>query len=447
MSKLPKEWVESNLLDVVSFKKGKKPKFLLNESNPTTVPYVDIKAFEKKIFTKFTLKEEGVYTDGSDPLMVWDGARSGLVGYGVKGVIGSTISKSSSKVFVSKFHHLYLISLFEQINTNTKGTGIPHVDPAFLKKILSPVPPLAEQKVIAEKLDSLLSQVDRIKKRIDGIPDILKKFRQSVLSDAVSGKLTEDWRGLNEKFERTICMVIGQPDMKPPKGWEWNLLVNLARLESGHTPRKSIPEYWINGDKYWVSLQDIRTAHGTIIKNTKFKPTQLGIDNSSARTLPAGTVCFSRDISVGFTTILGKDMATTQHFANWVTGTELNNKYLMYSFMASKEYLTQNGQGTTVKTIYMPELKQIQLLTPPIKEQKEIVSRVENLFSLADQIENRVKDAQARVDKLTQSVLAKAFSGQLTEEWRRMNQELISGVNSAEALLEKIQVEREMKIK
>ncbi|MCB1717737.1 MAG: restriction endonuclease subunit S, partial [Candidatus Competibacteraceae bacterium] len=68
--------------------------------------------------------------------------------------------------------------------------------------------------------------------------------------------------------------------------------------------------------------------------------------------------------------------------------------------------------------------------------------RVEQLFAFADQIEQQVKNAQSRVNNLTQSILAKAFRGELTAEWRAQNPELISGENSAEALLARIKAER-----
>ncbi|EZQ18341.1 hypothetical protein CF98_24920 [Halopseudomonas bauzanensis] len=77
-----------------------------------------------------------------------------------------------------------------------------------------------------------------------------------------------------------------------------------------------------------------------------------------------------------------------------------------------------------------------------MEEQTEIVRRVEQLFAHADTIEQQVNKAMARVNNLTQSILAKAFRGELTEQWRRDNPELISGDNSAEALLTRIQAER-----
>ena len=83
------------------------------------------------------------------------------------------------------------------------------------------------------------------------------------------------------------------------------------------------------------------------------------------------------------------------------------------------------------------------MMLPSLEEQTEIVRKVEQLFTYADQIEQRVKDAQARVNHLTQAILAKAFRGELTADWRAQNPELISGENSAEALLGRIKAERE----
>ena len=80
---------------------------------------------------------------------------------------------------------------------------------------------------------------------------------------------------------------------------------------------------------------------------------------------------------------------------------------------------------------------------PTIEQQTEIVRKVEELFAFADSIEEKVNAALKRVNKLTQSILAKAFRGELTANWRAANPELICGKNSAEALLEKIKAERE----
>lgn len=336
-----------------------------------------------------------------------------------------------------KSHHF-----LDYVNDVSYGVNMPRLGTSDGLNAPFILAPFAEQKEIVDRLDILLAQVVATQARLARIPDIIKRFRQSILAAAVSGKLTEDWRGTSSIDISHPSMSIGSESELAPKGWKWEKLTRLAILESGHTPRKSVPEYWENGDVYWLSLQDIREANGTIIKNTKFKPTMKGIENSSARLLPEGTVCFCRDISVGYVTIMGKEMSTTQHFANWICGDELNNKFLMYSFMAAKDHLLNSGQGTTVKTIYMPALKDLRILLPKVEEQTEIVRRVEQLFAYADNLEQQAKAAKARVDNLTQSILAKAFRGELTSDWRAANPDLISGDNSAAALLARIQAER-----
>ncbi|MGY3897675.1 hypothetical protein BJP22_06300 [Aeromonas veronii] len=359
--------------------------------------------------------------------------RAGLADNNVMAVI-------PEKLISKRFIHYFMRTV--DLTDASRSTTVPSIRKGDIECLPLNIPSQAEQKEIADRLDKLLAQVEATQARLARIPDIIKRFRQSILAAAVSGKLTEDWRGTSSIDISHPSMSIGSESELAPKGWKWEKLTRLAILESGHTPRKSVSEYWENGNVYWLSLQDIREANGTIIKNTKFKPTMKGIENSSARLLPEGTVCFCRDISVGYVTIMGKEMSTTQHFANWICGDELNNKFLMYSFMAAKDHLLNSGQGTTVKTIYMPALKDLRILLPKVEEQTEIVRRVEQLFAFTDNLEQQAKAAKVRVDNLTQAILVKAFRGELTADWRAANPDLISGENSAATLLARIQTER-----
>ena len=284
-----------------------------------------------------------------------------------------------------------------------------------------PVPPMAEQQRIADKLDAVVARVDACRDRLARVTPLLKRFRQSVLAAATSGRLFPDWHGhyveaVSAVHARSPMVIYSDEQDGLPAGWAWRHLVDLARLESGHTPRKSVAAYWDGGDVSWISLQDIRAADGRVLYETKFHPTQAGIDNSSARLLPEGTVCFCRDISFGYVTIMGKPMATSQHFANWVCGPQLLPKYLMYAFMAGRQFLGMSGQGTTVTTIYMPALKELRLATPSLEEQAEIVRRVDTLFAFADRLEARLAKAQAAADRLTPALLAKAFRGELVPQ-------------------------------
>lgn len=104
MSKIPEEWSYLGLKEALDIKKGKKPKVLTENNDDSLYPYVDIKAFEKGIVRKYAAREDGVFASKVDSLMVWDGARSGLVGNGIEGVIGSTLAKINSDYNLSLIH-------------------------------------------------------------------------------------------------------------------------------------------------------------------------------------------------------------------------------------------------------------------------------------------------------------------------------------------------------
>ncbi len=114
----------------------------------------------------------------------------------------------------------------------------------------------------------------------------------------------------------------------------------------------------------------------------------------------------------------------------------------MNSEVAQKN-VSDNQVGVAQQHFNVGSMKKMPIYLPPaVEEQTEIVRRVDQLFAHADRIEQQVKNALARVNNLTQSILAKAFRGELTEQWRKDNPELISGENSAGALLERIMAER-----
>ena len=104
-------------------------------------------------------------------------------------------------------------------------------------------------------------------------------------------------------------------------------------------------------------------------------------------------------------------------------------------------FLGETG-GVNQGNVGSGHIKSCELYLPTLHEQDEIVKRLEELFTFASQVEQRVKDAQSRVNHLTQSILAKAFRGELTAEWRERNLDLITGENSAQALLARIKAEQ-----
>lgn len=176
-----------------------------------------------------------------------------------------------------------------------------------------------------------------------------------------------------------LALAVGTPSTPAPPGWRWTALTDLARLESGHTPSRRHPEYW-NGEIPWLSIRDAKAHHGGWIADTEEHTNRLGIANSSARVLPAGTVCLSRTASVGYVVVLRRPMATSQDFVNWVCSDELDPEFLKYIFLAEGEDILRFASGAVHQTIYFPEAKAFHICHPSIDEQRRIVGILDEAF-------------------------------------------------------------------
>lgn len=164
-----------------------------------------------------------------------------------------------------------------------------------------------------------------------------------------------------------------------PAHWEVNRTKFAARLRSGHTPSRQHPEYWQDCTIPWFGLADVWQIRGGQIEyvyETTEKISELGLANSAARLLPKGTVILSRTASVGFSAILGVDMATTQDFVNWVCRPTLRPEYLLYVFRSMEHEFRRLTMGSTHQTIYMPDVGGFSTSIPPVPEQDQIVAVV-----------------------------------------------------------------------
>lgn len=248
--------------------------------------------------------------------------------------------------------------------------------------------------------------------------------------------------GRNVKFVRTIpgrcALSVNDAGMPAPKGWAWVSLPKIARLESGHTPSRSKREYW-GGEIPWIGVKDAGMHHGEVINDTSQHVTQAGIDNSAARVLPTNTVCLSRTASVGYVVIMGRPMATSQDFVNWVCSPALDPEFLKWIFLAEgEEGLRKFGKGTTHTTIYFPEVEAFHACIAPLNEQRRIVAKLDLIFEQTRATKARLERLPVLLDKLKRSVLAAAFRGDLTADWRVAH----PNVEPASVLLDRVRAER-----
>jgi type I restriction enzyme S subunit len=192
--------------------------------------------------------------------------------------------------------------------------------------------------------------------------------------------------------------------------------MSCARLESGHTPSRYHPEWW-GGQVPWISLTDIRELDGKVAHETREYTNEAGIANSAARVLPADTVVLSRTASVGFVTIMGREMSTSQDFVNWVCGPDLDPQFLAYLFRASRAYLRSLSSGAIHQTIYMPTVEAFEVCIPDLKEQKRIVCSLGEQMAAVERA-RVAAEAQLEAAKALPAVyLRSAFASSEAQRW------------------------------
>ncbi|MFD7137446.1 restriction endonuclease subunit S [Streptomyces sp. NPDC059894] len=227
------------------------------------------------------------------------------------------------------------------------------------------LPPAEEQRAIADYLDRETARIDTLIEEQQRLIEMLRERRFALrVNVALHGTVPTD------EVESPLPWA-----EKLPADWRVVPLTSVAELESGHTPSRSREDWWRDCYIPWVSLHDVGMMRGVkYLQDTAQHISDAGIAHSSARLLPARTVVLSRDATVGRTAIMGAPMATSQHFAAWVCGPDLDPEYLWVLFEdAMQPFFDSFQNGSTIRTIGMGDLKAFRIPLPPLDEQRRIV--------------------------------------------------------------------------
>ncbi len=357
-------------------------------------------------------------------------SRAGSVGFSVlvqdipptSAVFASYLIRYIPKAEVNpKFiaHFLQSPNYWRQISDASAGIALANVNAKKLADVVLPLAPLNEQKRIADKLDSLLTRVDACERRLERVPQILKRFRQSVLAAATSGRLTEGWReehsDLPEYRSVTLREVAtgfnygtSSKSQKPGK-------VPVLRMGNIQDGKLDWADLVFTSDKGEIKKYEL--LHGDVLFNRTNSPELVGKTAVYKGEQPA--------IYAGY-------------LIRVRCGEELLPDYLNYCLNspAGRNWSWQvKSDGVSQSNINAQKLADFEIELPPIEEQAEIVRRVETLFAFADRLEARYAAGHGLVGRLTPSLLAKAFRGELVEQ--NPNDE------PASVLLERIQEARE----
>ncbi|MEX1201416.1 MAG: restriction endonuclease subunit S [Methylophaga sp.] len=477
---LPKGWVELPLGEVIHSQKGKKPSDLGEQSDHRTIPYINIKAFEKGIFTEFAPEQDMPYCEEKDILLVWDGARAGLAGRGVKGYVGSTLARIDSDLVNSDYLFHFMHSIYGVLNTQTKGVGIPHINPNVLNNIPFYLPPENEQSRIVEKLEELLSDLD------DGVTELkvsqikLSQYRQSLLKSAVESSLTAEWLEQNkpketgeqllqrilkerrEHWEKEKLAEFEAKGKKPPKDWQKKY---PEAVQPDVTDLPILPEGWT-----WASVDQLvsKSSYGTSVKsdydskftailripnlinkkidisNLKFSTKDLNLRDEDF--LQTGDILIVRtngSISlVGQTAAIPDDFSGEFYFASYLLRVRpLISRVLpfwmdaYFSSQPARKWIERNASSSAGQNnISLSTFLTLPVPLPSLHEQNHINTKLSYEFTkIQEQVEKNDKlllQAQAQ----RKNILKDAFNGQLVYQ--------NSQDEPASVLLEKIRLKR-----
>ena len=317
--------------------------------------------------------------------------------------------KLHSKLLGSNSYKNYLIaSLSDEILKKAYGAAQPNISGKAIEEILVAIAPLNEQIRIANKLDSILAKVDAAQARFDKIPNILKRFRQSVLAAATSGELTKEWRGenkipfkknWNERAIKDITLrAFDGPFGSKLKTADYTLEgVKVVRLENiGHLKFLSHKETFVSEEKF-IELEKHKLEHNDVLFSS-FVDEDIRVCLFDAK---HGTYINKADC-----------------FCLRPDESKVVPAFLSYFLASRKTYEEAKKQvhGATRPRINLKFLKSLTLYIPSLTEQKEVVRRIELLFADVDKIEKKYLKVKDSTNRLTQSILAKAFRGELVPQ-------------------------------
>lgn len=489
-SHVPDSWQQVRLGDFALSEKGKKPS---NEvSTPEDflcIPYIDIEAFEKNILKSWTDGKNCRLCFEDDFLMVWDGSRSGYIGKGMFGALGSTLVRINFPKINNRYAYYFLLSKYQEINTRAKGSGTPHVDPDLLWNYSFPIAPLVEQARIVNKIEELFSEIDDGIQSLETAKKQLDIYREAILIQAFEGKLTKEWRALNsdklpneafflsainhdreERYKKQIAAwnqelldweksgKTGSKPKKPkplpriestqlsteglPKGWVKTNLENVCDfITKGTTPAKDAL-FANQGDIPFIKVYNL-THKGYL--DFSIDPTF--VSNETHEGFLKRSKVYPNDVLMNIVgPPLGKVSIVPDTYPEWninqaiaiYRSNLIDSKYLSEFLLNENTVRAMMSQSKATAGQFNLTLEICRNFPIPVcskLEQAEIVKSLSENLTNAQYLQETIDQQLEQLTLLKQTVLQKAFSGELVPQ--DPNDE------PASVLLERIKAEKE----
>jgi len=407
---LPKGWLKLNFTDLLDIKGGNQPpkSQFINEPQEGYVRLLQIRDFgNKPVPTYVPIKQNQLECNENDVLIARYGASIGRIVTGMKGTYNVALAKViSPEILPKNFIKWYLKSdIFQRPITSTQRTAQNGFNKEDLESVIFPLPPLVEQERIVAKLDKLFAQHEKIKVALDRIPQMLKNFRQQILTQAVTGKLTVEWREGKELEEWKNLNLIDVILEKPRNGYSPRAVEYATQLKSLSLSATTSGKFDPSFVKYIDEEKPPLSSHLWLKNGDILLQRSNSLDYVGTAAIYDGV-----DFDFIYPDIMMKVRANKL--------IEIKYLYFILSSKTTKKYYRENATGTAGN---MPKINQeivskTPVLLPPLQEQQEIVRRVESLFAKAGIIEASYQLLKAKVESLPQAILNKAFKGELVPQ-------------------------------
>ena len=386
IGKIPKEWELKNMKYFIKYKKGKTPNSLNSEKVGT--PYIGASDLEDNKFLYNNYTTELLTTcNKEDVLVLWDGARAGLIGYGHEGIIASTIVSISivNHKLLSQFL-FYLLKGFEtHLISLTNGTTIPHMSRSFINELGLPLPYLYEQQAIANYLDEQVGKIDELIAEQKQAIENWKAYKQSLITEKVT-------KGLNSNVEMKDSGVEWMGEI--PKEWGIRKVKDIFKIGRGRV----ISKLELDDDGIYPVFSSQTLNNGCLgyINTYDFDCEQLTWTTDGAN---AGEV-FYREGKHNCTNVCG-----TLQLKNKLSYLKFKSHYLRF---ATQYYKRPDTNGAKIMN---NEMANILLLIPPLNEQQAIANYLDGKCSKIDQMIEQKQVFINQLEEYKQSLIYECVTG------------------------------------
>lgn len=434
--KKPAHWSSAPLSLLTILRKGKKPARLSFKKFPDSVAYLDIVAIEKGIINQYADSYSTLIATTEDLFVVADGSRSGLVGRGIEGAVGSTLLCVTPLGIDTLYLYYFLKSKYDILNKNTTGVSIPHLNIDLFQNLELPFPSIEEQKRVALELKNQLDVFEKDFSNASVELSKLAEFRKSILNEAVTGKITK----MNVDFD---------PKTKLPIKWKIVTIGDLSTfIGSGVTPSGGSTNYKSSGIPF--------------IRSQNVHPNELRLDDvayisEDMHSQMKRTHLKSKDVllnitgaSIGRSAFIPDDFGegnVNQHVCIIRTIDDILPEYLslFLNSPTGQDNINSLQTGVTRQGLNYDQIKAIKINLPPLEDQKEIIKYVELQDQNIHKIENQYSDQINSTTSLENAVMQMAFEGLLSTY--NVGDSKVSDILTKNELLRKEKTENMAKIK